>query len=166
MTPRRQILQVDKETGEEIGSALVEKRLPRAPSPYGDDWMQSHQRALLQIAADRELRGIPSAVYLYVSAKLDYHNYFCVSPTDISRDINVGRNSATAALQLLAKKDILLGGPKVGNTKSFKLNPLYGWRGSVIGLKKELGRHDAVAIARRRWDEELEFLLSPPAEDR
>jgi hypothetical protein len=105
-------------------------------SPYGSQWMQVNQEALAEIAADKDLGAEAWRVFAYLNSRLDFENLIVVQQTEIAAALTMKRPSVNRAVKLLADKQIILRGPKIGNVGSYRLNPHYGWKGKVQNLTK------------------------------
>jgi len=93
------------------------------------------------LAKDEDLRGQPLAVLLYLFARLDWENHIAVSQVDVAGALNMRRSRVSEAMAKLVAKGILDPGPKLGRSASYRLNPHYGWRGSVVNLEKARRQH-------------------------
>ncbi len=126
---KRKLSIVDDLTGEVMGGIPVYVHTSRRPTLYGDRWIQMSQDAALQIATDRELWGLPQAVLLYIEGRLDFENYVNVPQQESADALKVQRPAITKAITKLVGKGILIRGPKLGRSSSYRLNPAYGWKG-------------------------------------
>lgn len=91
------------------------------------------QDPLLMLAKDKELRGRPMAVLTYLLAVLDFENFVQVPQSEIAAELDIGRSHVSEAISLIESKGILLRGPKVGRSSSWRLNPHYGFKGNPRG---------------------------------
>jgi hypothetical protein len=133
--PIRRIEAHDSETGEILdGVAVWVGR--KIVSPYGREWMQVNQNALAEIAADREIGAEALRVFLYLNARLDFENLIVVKQAEIVEALAMKRQAVGRAVKVLADKQIILRGPKLGSVSSYRLNPYYGWKGKVQNLTK------------------------------
>lgn len=98
------------------------------------------------LAADKALRGAPLTVFTFLLSRLDWENYIAVQQQDIAAKLDMHRVSVTKALGVLVKKGVLLRGPDLGRSASFRLNPHYGWRGSIVNLEEARRAHVKLAI--------------------
>jgi hypothetical protein len=132
--PKRQIGSVDLKTGELLDgvSVWVGRKIA---SPYGSQWMQVNQNALLEIAADPDLGLEAWRVFAYLNARLDFENLILVPQTEIAAALHMKRQSVGRAIKLLANKQIILRGPQLGRMSCYRLNPYYGWIGKVKNLR-------------------------------
>jgi hypothetical protein len=125
----------DRDTGEVLdGVAVWVGR--KIVSPYGSQWMQVNQDALAEIAADKDLGTEAFRVFLYLNARLDFENLIVVQQTEIAAALGIKPQAVSRAMRLLAGKQIILRGPKLGGVGSYRLNPHYGWKGKVQNLTK------------------------------
>lgn len=127
--PKRHLTQIDKQTGEQLEGAIVYVGV-KSPSLYGGDWFMSNREAYAALATDPELTGRPLKVLLYLLSKLDYENWIQVPQTEIAEALGIHSVSVSKEINLLLRKKILIRGPKVGQSYSFRLNPYYAWRGN------------------------------------
>jgi hypothetical protein len=133
--PSKRIGSVDLKTGELLDGVNVWVGR-KIVSPYGRQWMQVNQDALAEIAADKDLGLEAWRVFAYLNARLDFENLIVVQQTEIAAALGMARQSVYRAMKLLAGKQIILRGPKIGNVSSYRLNPYYGWKGKVQNLTK------------------------------
>jgi hypothetical protein len=125
----------DTDTGEVLdGVAVWVGR--KIVSPYGSQWMQVNQDALAEIAADKDLGAEAWRVFAFLNARLDFENLIVVQQTEIAAALDMPKQSVNRAMKLLAGKQIILRGPKLGGVGSYRLNPHYGWKGKVQNLTK------------------------------
>ncbi len=132
---KRRIGSVDLTTGELLDGVHVWVGRKIA-SPYGSQWMQVNQDALAEIAADPDLGLEAWRVFAYLNSRLDFENLIVVPQVEIATALRMKRQSVGRAIKLLAGKQIILRGPKIGGVGSFQLNPHYGWKGKVENLRQ------------------------------
>ena len=125
---------IDRDTGEVLVPGMFVYIAGRKKVKEG--FFMGFLGAFELLAKDEELRGQPLAVLLYLFARLDWENHIAVSQSDIATALNMGRNRVSESMAKLVKKGILDSGPKLGRSSSYRLNPHYGWRGSVVNLEK------------------------------
>src|SRR5512135_939344 len=120
---------VDTSTGEILEGVPVIVGRSKRPTLYGNRWLQMAQDPLLALATDRELWGRPRAVLDYLLCILDFENFVEVHHQTIADTLGLLRPNVTTAISLLVKKGILIKGPSIGRSSSYRLNPAYGWKG-------------------------------------
>lgn len=105
-------------------------------SPYGYSWMQINQQFLKEFASRRDLGNEVLRVFLYLNARLDFENVIQVPQVEIATDLGMQRQNVNRAIKVLEREGILLRGPKVGKSSSWRLNPQAGWKGKVVHLRE------------------------------
>jgi len=131
---RKKIISVDKETGEKIDGVLVLCGVKI--NPYAGGWIVNSQEALKLLARDKELTGETYKVLLYLFSILDFENWIQIPQTEIAKELEIHKQHINRAIKKLESKEILLKGPKLGRSYSFRLNPYFGWKGKPINLEK------------------------------
>ncbi|QBY47014.1 MarR family transcriptional regulator [Arsenophonus nasoniae] len=126
--------QIDTDTGEEVGSFVAIIR-PKQKSAF-ERHFTMNQAALLLIA--NELNHDQMRVLLALLADLDYENYIQVAQIDIAKALRMQKTHVSRAVKNLLEFGIILEGPKIGRSKTYRLNPQFGWKGTVSNHKKAL----------------------------
>ncbi|WGL94102.1 MarR family transcriptional regulator [Arsenophonus nasoniae] len=126
--------QIDSDTGEEVGSFVAIIR-PKQKSAF-ERHFTMNQAALLLIA--NELNHDQMRVLMALLADLDYENYIQVSQMDIAKILKMQKSNVSRAVKNLLEFGVILEGPKIGRSKTYRLNPQFGWKGTVSNHKKAL----------------------------
>lgn len=100
---------------------------------YGRDWMVVAQNAFALMAIDPDLTLEPKNILMYLFSRLDFENYIQVPQVEISEALNLRKQNVNRSIKLLETKGILIRGPKVGRSSSWRLNPNYGFKGNPRG---------------------------------
>lgn len=108
--------------------------VPVKGNPYAGGWLMNAQEALRLLARDDDLHGESYKVLLFVMSQLDFENWVLLTQTDIAKGLGMKQPAVARQFALLEKKEIILRGPKVGRSWSWRLNPEYGWKGKVKNL--------------------------------
>ncbi|WP_241627763.1 helix-turn-helix transcriptional regulator [Rosenbergiella epipactidis] len=95
-----------------------------------------NQAALLTIA--NELNHDQMRVLMALLADLDYENYIQVAQMDIAEALNMQKTNVSRAVKNLLEFGIVIEGPKIGRSKTYRLNPQFGWKGTVTNHKRAL----------------------------
>ena len=132
---KRNIGTVDLDTGEILEGTPVWVGVKRN-NPFGSRYFMANQDALLLLAKDPELTLEPKNVLLYLFARLDFENFIQVPQVEIVEDLGMQKQNVNRSVKLLIEKGILISGPKVGRSSSYRLNPNYGWKGKVHHLRR------------------------------
>jgi hypothetical protein len=132
--PGRRLIQYDSETGEVFDGALVYVA-KRVPHPYGVRMMQVNQDFLAEFAARQDVKGQTLRVFLYLASRCDFENWLQVPQIEIADALTMQRADVTRSVQQLVDLGVLLKGPKVGRSNTFRFNPNAGWKGKVKNLR-------------------------------
>ncbi|HAZ7408665.1 TPA: hypothetical protein J7712_004463 [Escherichia coli] len=130
----RRVTQVDLETGEDLGGFVAVVR-PKQKSSFQRHFTMN-QAALITIA--NELNHNQMRVLMALLAELDYENYIQVAQIDIAEALRMQKTNVSRAIKNLIEFGIILEGPKIGRSKTYRLNPQFGWKGTVSNHKKAL----------------------------
>lgn len=87
----------------------------------------------------KELGEEGLAVLLMLFAKLDFENLLLINQAELARELGMQRQNMQRAIKKLVEMGALLEGPKVGVSRSYRLNPEFGWKGSAKNHVKALG---------------------------
>ena len=128
----RRITSVDRDTGEILEGVVVYCGVKR--NPYSTGWVMNSQEALELLATDKELTGENYRVLLLLLSRLDFENWIQITQSEIAEKLDMKKQNVSRAISTLDSKGILLRGPKVGRSYSFRLNPYFGWKGKVKNL--------------------------------
>jgi len=107
----------------------------------GERFFMGFQDAFIEISQDREITAEPRRVLDYMMGNLDFENFIQLPQSDISKKLLMKKSAVSRAIKLLCDKRILLSGPKVGRSFSYRMNPRYGWKGKVSNFKKQKKNH-------------------------
>ena len=110
-------------------------------SPYGYSWMQINQNFLKEFAARRDLGNEVLRVFLYLNARLDFENVIQVPQVEIAAELGMQRQNVNRAIKQLEELGVIIRGPKVGRSSSWRLNPQAGWKGKVVHLREAQRQH-------------------------
>jgi biotin operon repressor len=72
---------------------------------------------------------------------LDYENLIQVSQADIARELDMHRQHVQRSIKRLLELGIVLEGVRIGISRSYRLNPNFGWKGSAKGHREALADH-------------------------
>jgi len=95
-----------------------------------------NQDGLIYLA--NTLNGEQFRVMMVVLSELDYENYINVVQSELAQKIAMDRGSFSKNLRKLVDINLIVEGPKVGRSKTYRLNPQFGWKGTVNNHKKAL----------------------------
>ncbi|MCV5244375.1 MarR family transcriptional regulator, partial [Escherichia coli] len=86
----------------------------------------------------KTLTGEQFKVLMMLLADLDYENYIQIAQADIADALGMQKTNVSRSVKALIALSVILQGPKVGRSYSYRLNPQFGWKGTVSNHKKAL----------------------------
>lgn len=110
-------------------------------SPYGAKWMQINQEFLEEFSARQDVGAEALRVFLYLNCRLDFENIIQVQQTEIAERLKLKPPSVHRAIKKLESLGVILRGPKVGRSSSWRLNPHAGWKGKITNLREAQREH-------------------------
>ena len=90
------------------------------------------QDALSFLASNRKVLGEEGfAVFCAVASRLDFENFIQISQVQLARELGMSAPNFSRAMKRLAALEIIVKGPKVGVSQTYRMNPSVGWKGSA-----------------------------------
>jgi len=127
---------VDMDTGEMLDYSLVAIQ-HKIPNGFAGGWVAMAQGAMEMLAAS-DLRGDDLRVLLLLMARLDFENLISLEQTAVADKLGMQKQNVNRSIKRLVEIGCLLEGPKIGRSRTYKLNPAYGWKGSGKEHRKAL----------------------------
>ena len=115
----RHMQQIDHQTGEVV-EGFVAYVVPKRKNGFQKGWMAMAQEAL---------------------ARLDYENLIQVNQAEVSEQVGMNRHNVNRSIKKLIELGVILEGVKIGISRSYRLNPNFGWKGSAKGHREALHEH-------------------------
>ena len=88
--------------------------------------------------------------YVAMLARLDYENLIQVNQAEVSEQVGMNRHNVNRSIKKLIELGVILEGVKIGISRSYRLNPNFGWKGSAKGHREALHEHLKVIKIRGR----------------
>ena len=95
--------------------------------------MQINQHFLEEFAARRDVGLEVYRVFMYLNARLDFHNIIHVPQVEIAKALGMRAPNVSRAVKKLVDLGILIPGPVAS---AWRLNPQAGWKGKVVDLRE------------------------------
>ena len=73
-----------------------------------------------------------------------------MNQAEIARDLGMQRQNVQRSIKRLMELGVILEGVKIGVSRSYRLNPSFGWKGSAKGHRRFLHEHLKVIMIRGR----------------
>ena len=138
-TMNRHMQQIDRQTGEVV-EGFVAYVVPKRKNGFGQGWLAMAQNGA-EILAQSNLSGNDFKVLMKLLSVLDYENLIQVSQADVARELNMHRQHVQRSIKRLIDLGIVLEGVRIGISRSYRLNPNFGWKGSAKGHREALHEH-------------------------
>ena len=135
----KRLQQIDSETGEII-DGFVAYVVQKRKNGFGQGWLAMAQNGA-EILAQSNLSGNDFKVLMKLLSVLDYENLIQVSQADVARELNMHRQHVQRSIKRLIDLGIVLEGVRIGISRSYRLNPNFGWKGSAKGHREALHEH-------------------------
>lgn len=120
---------IDAATGELVPAIALVRR-----SWKGERFFVAFQEAFAQIAREK-IGSEAKDVFLFLLSRLDFENYIFVPQVEIAKELDMKTPNVSRAIKVLVDRGVLLEGPKVNRSRTFRLNHAYGWKGKLSNLK-------------------------------
>jgi biotin operon repressor len=88
-------------------------------------------QAAARMIANSDLGGVTLKVLWMLIARLDMENYLYVNQSEIAEEMGLKRPHISKAIKDLIEEGIIIEGLRVGKSKTYRLDPYYGWKGST-----------------------------------
>lgn len=124
--------EINPETGEVERQYAV---VPIFKKKLKEGFFMAIQEGFLYLA-QLDLTGEQLRVLLYIMGKLDFENYICLTQKSVAEALNLHKSNVSKAFKVLAEKGIIHEGPKVGKTKTYRLDPSFGYKGRYKNYEK------------------------------
>ena len=98
------------------------------------------QEAMMMLAQSN-LTGNDMKVMWAMLARLDYENLIQVNQAEVSEQVGMNRHNVNRSIKKLIELGVILEGVKIGISRSYRLNPNFGWKGSAKGHREALHEH-------------------------
>lgn len=127
---QQRMQQVDTKTGE-ILDGFVAYIAPKRTNGFGQRWIAMAQDAMFLLANSNELNLTDHKVLWALMAHLDFENLLVLNQAELARKLGKKRQHVQRSIKKLMEEGVILEGQKIGISRSYRLNPNYGWKGSA-----------------------------------
>ncbi len=129
--------QVDMATGEILEGATLAVFYPKRKNGFTTGWLAMAQEPLMKLA-QADLGAEAMRVLFALLAKLDFENYLVLNQAQLGRELGLRAPNISRAVARLVDEGVLLAGPRVQVSRTYTLNPQYGWKGSARSHQEAL----------------------------
>ena len=131
----RHMQQIDHQTGEVV-EGFVAYVVQSAKTDFRKDGWQWLKEAMMMLAQSN-LTGNDMKVMWAMLARLDYENLIQVNQAEVSEQVGMNRHNVNRSIKKLIELGVILEGVKIGISRSYRLNPNFGWKGSAKASHRE-----------------------------
>ena len=135
----RHMQQIDQQTGEVI-EGFVAYVVPKRKNGFQKGWMAMAQESMMMLAQSN-LTGNDMKVMWAMLARLDYENLIQVNQAEVAEQVGMNRHNVNRSIKKLIDLGVVLEGVRIGISRSYRLNPNFGWKGSAKGHREALHEH-------------------------
>lgn len=115
----------DEETGEIKGAVSFFRK--KSGLPEGG-WIAVMQEALAWLA-EQNLPNEQYRVLMFLMSKLDWENYLRITQRSIAEALDMKQPHVSRAMKALVSRGIIIEGPRMGNNKTYRLDPHMAMKG-------------------------------------
>lgn len=127
--PTRRFEQVDTSTGEVTGSFVAVVQ-PKRSNGFSSGWFAMSQEAIANLRV-HGLTGRDYEVLMMLLSQLDYENLIQVNQTALAKEIGMRQPHVARTIKKLVSIGAIIEGPKIGASKTYRLDPNLGWKGTA-----------------------------------
>lgn len=126
----RNIGNFDQSTGEIIEDGVLTLIPRKKINGFGKGWFAMNQGAL-KAFRESNLTGRDYDVLFAILEVLDFNNYIQLCQEDISEELKMKTPHINRSIKKLLNINALIEGPKISRSRTYRLNPNFGWKGSA-----------------------------------
>ena len=90
--------------------------------------MDGNGSEAMMMLAQSNLTGNDMKVMWAMLARLDYENLIQVNQAEVSEQVGMNRHNVNRSIKKLIELGVILEGVKIGISRSYRLNPNFGWK--------------------------------------
>jgi len=132
---RRLIGYIDA-NGEVHEDSVLVLTVPKRKNGF-EGWVAVAQDAFLALA-NSGLGLEARRVLDILLARLDFENWIHLSQVEIAEILKMQRPHVSRAIRDLERVGVVLRGPKIGRSFTYRINPNFGWKGSARNHRRAL----------------------------
>lgn len=138
---RKKIEHIDAKTGEVLGG-FPAYLPPRGKNGFTEGWSAMARGVGTLFAQNRTFLGQEGLALIFLLIdKLDFENHLTISQAAIGRELGMSRQNVQRSIRRLIELGALIEGSKKGQSRTYRLNPNFAWRGSGENHLKALAEY-------------------------
>ena len=127
----------DTSTGEVYDKAVLAVFFPKRRNGFREEWFAMAQSPMM-LLAKADIGDQARRVLFAVFSKVDFENFILINQNEIAQELNMDRTNVSKAISKIVELGVIIKGPKVGRSTTYRLNPEFGWKGSASNHKEAL----------------------------
>lgn len=143
---------VDRSTGEIINSGKIAYIPSKQRNGFTEGWTAVSNEAIkymFELRQENVIQARHTDVLTYLAtACLDFENLVAVSQTEVAKGIGMPRSHVSRCMAKLVELGFLYEGDKIGRTKTYRLNPNVGWKGSAKNHRAALAKARGLRVVK------------------
>lgn len=126
----RHVGSYDKRTGEVLEDTVLALQYRKRVNGFGNGWVAMNQNALKQFIK-AGLQGRDYEVLFSLLQVLDFDNYIQLCQSNIAKELDMKKENISRSIRKLIEIGALIEGPKISRSRTYRLDPEFGWKGSA-----------------------------------
>lgn len=127
----------DPSTGEVYNKAVLAVFFPKRRNGFREEWFALAQSPMM-LLAKADLGDQARRVLFALFSKVDFENFILINQNEIAHELEMDRTNVSKSISKLVDIGVIIRGPKVGRSSTYRLNPEFGWKGSAKNHKEAL----------------------------
>jgi hypothetical protein len=152
----RHIGNFDQTTGEIIEGGVLALIPRKKINGFGKGWFAMNQGAL-KAFRESNLTGRDYDILFAILEILDFDNYIQLCQEDLCQELDMKLSNVNRSVKKLVSINALIEGPKISRSRTYRLNPNFGWKGSAYSHRIALNQQK-VSLAKRMEERGLKVV--------
>ena len=127
----------DALTGEVYDHAVLAVFFPKRKNGFREGWFAMAQSPMMLIAKSK-IGDQAKNVLFALFSKVDFENFILINQSEIAKELEMDKGDVSKAISKIVDLGVIIKGPKVGKSTTYRLNPEFGWKGSANNHKEAL----------------------------
>ena len=129
------IASLDLNTGEIMDDGIMV--YVKGKVRWHEGFFMGIQDAFIRMSGDREMTADMLRVWMNLLGRLGFENWIVIPQKEVAESVGMQRSNVSRAINKLVAKGLLIKGPKIGRSSSYKINSHYAWKGTIKNLSKD-----------------------------
>lgn len=139
----RNLIAVDVDTGDVLERMPIYCP-PKKHSLFSKTGYTDVSQSAAITLAKSDLSGVTLRVLWMIIASIEMDNYISINQTQMAKEMGLDKSSFNRALKELITNSIVVENIQSGKSKTYSLNPNYGWKGSTKKHMEALEKYEDI----------------------